>query len=94
MAMIDELAQLNNDQLRELAFFRITDVASFDNEQITIKPIEQWTQMQKLAARIEYGADGKAISVECRYKLEALEILARRQLKDLKVNQSPYFQQR
>jgi hypothetical protein len=76
MAMIDELAQLDNDQLRALAFFKITDVASFENEQITIKPIEQWTQMQKLAARIEYGEDGKAVGVECRYKLEALEILA------------------
>jgi hypothetical protein len=89
MVTINELAQLNNDQLHELAFFRITDVASFDNERITIKPIEEWTQMQKLAARVEYGADGKPISVECRYKLEALEILARQQLKGLKVNQSP-----
>jgi hypothetical protein len=78
MVTINELAQLNSDQLRELAFFRITDVASFDNERITIKPIEQWTQMQKLAARVEYGTDGKAISVECCYKLEALELLADR----------------
>jgi hypothetical protein len=77
MAMIN-LAELDLDRLRELAFFKITDVASFDGTQITIKPIEEWTQMQKLAARVEYGAEGKAISVECRYKLEALEILADR----------------
>lgn len=78
MTMIEELVQLNNDQLRALAFFKITDVASFEDEQITIKPIEQWTQMQKLAARIEYGEDGQAVGVQCLCKLEALEILAER----------------
>jgi hypothetical protein len=78
MAITDKLAQLDNDQLAQLAFFNLSEVASFDDRQITIKPFEQWTQVQKLAARIEYGEDGKAIGVECLCKLEALEMLAER----------------
>jgi hypothetical protein len=72
------LVELDDEQLNALAFFKITDVATWDNEQITIKPLDQWTEIQKLAAKIEYGENGEAIGVECLYKLEALEMLAER----------------
>ena len=76
---MNELLNLTPSQLQSVAFFSLSEVANFNDGQIIIKPIEEWTSTQQLSADIIYDDRGETVGIECRsLKLEALELLASR----------------
>lgn len=73
-----ELLKLTPCQLQAVASFSLSEICSWEEGKLTIEPIENWTDTQRLCADIIRDEEGIAIGVECNdRKLEALSLLAK-----------------
>ena len=73
---MDNLLELTQTELQAVAYFSIAQVCSWKDDKMIIKPIECWTDAQKLCAEVIVDDDGNAIGFRCTdRKLDALGLI-------------------